>query len=177
MGRGNSSRPTSLPFIKPQDADLATDSNGNYGYEVGGIVLEYSAGAALNVGDVVYVSAANAVNKSNTAATTLGKLAGVVVGGKQTYGEVITRKTDVGVLAANTGESVLVMILGKFWVVSDGAVSAGAILAAGTTTAGRAKSGTITTDTVAGSSGNIIGVALEVAGAAGTTILANIHLM
>lgn len=174
---GNAALPTQTTYERFGQVDVATDSGGKYGYDVGGTVEEYSAGAALNIGDVVYLSAANTVNKSLTAATTLGKLVGVVVGGAKTDMRCISRKLDVGQQAAASGERVLVQVSGKCWAVSDAAVSAGDILAAGTTTAGRVKTGTITTDLAAGSSGNIVGNALELAGGAAVTIMIRLRLM
>lgn len=173
---GNSAEPTNNVFRRATVEDVAADSNGKYGYSVGGITTEYSAGATLNVGDVVYLSAANTVNKSLTAATVLGKVVGVVVGGAQTDMKALSSKSDVGLAAALVNERVIVLYLGKYWVVSDAAVTAGDPLTPGTVTAGRAKTGAITTDLAAGDSGRILGNALEAAAGAALTILAFISI-
>lgn len=88
----------------------------------------------------------------------------------------IDRKLDVGVQAAQVNERVLVLRVGKYYVVSDAAVTAGDPLTPGTGTAGRAKTGTITTDVAAGDSGRLLGNALETAGGAAVVILASIKL-
>lgn len=172
----NNELPTCQSSIILMDEWPQVDSSGRYGYSPGGLIDEFSAGASLNIGDVVYISLANTVNKNATAGTTLGKLAGVVVGGAKTDMRVNMRKEDVGILAAAVGERVLVQYLGKTWVVSDAAFNAGDVLAAGTTTAGRAKQGTITTDLAAGSSGNIIGNALETVGGAAVVSLIKVNI-
>lgn len=173
---GNSDKPTGFGFLTVRVDEIAIAAAGQYGYSPGGLVLEYGAAATLNVGDVVYISGANQVNKSNVAATVLGKVAGVVVGGTRTDMRAIDRKLDVGIQAAQVNERVLVLVYGKFWVVSDAAITAGDPLTPGTGTAGRAKTGTVTTDLVAGDTGRLIGNALELAGGAAVTILASINL-
>lgn len=165
---GTSARPTRYEFIRC----MAEDS----GDEVGGYVEEYKAGAALNVGDLVYVSAANTVNKSATAATVLGKLVGLVVGGAKTGMHALNRKLDVGVQAAALDERVLVLKAGKYWAVSDAAITAGDLLTAGTATAGRVKLGTVTTDLAAGDTGRLVGNALEAAAGAAVVILVSVRL-
>lgn len=168
---GNSHKPTNLSFkLSMVDYD-ALD-----GYSVGGMCRIFKAGATLNVGDTVYMSAANTVNKSATAGTVLGKVQGVVVGGFRTDMRAMTRKLDVGTQAALVNEPVIVLWSGKFWVVSDAAISAGDILTTGTVTAGRAKTGTVTTDLAAGDTGRILGNALELAGGAAVTIMAVFNL-
>lgn len=178
MSDGNSAQPTHHRYIQfGQEPDLEADANGKYGYGVGGRCEVFSAGAALNIGDVVYLSAANTVNKSATLATNLGKVVGVVVGGYKTGMQAISRKLDVGVQAAATDEPVLVQVTGKCWVVAGDTISAGDIIIPSDTTAGRVETGTITTDAAAGNSGNILGNALEAAGAAATVIMARLRLM
>jgi len=126
--------------------------------------LPFTAAAALNIGDVVYLSAADTAAKSNTPAN-YQKFLGVVVGGKATYGYVGTLSTDVGVSAAATGESVLVQRNGKAWVVADAAIVAGALLTQGATTAGRVD------DSASATQGQIIGLALQAATNAADKIL------
>lgn len=172
MSDGNAHNPTNFSFIEHAVDDFGADVNGKYGYAVGGITSLFSAGATLNVGDLVYLSAANTVNKSAVAATVLGKLMGVVVGGWRTDMKALTRKLDVGTQAALVNEAVIVLSRGKYWVVSGAAITAADILTADTGTAGRVKTGTVTTDLVAGDSGRIVGNALEAAGGAAVTIMA-----
>lgn len=173
---GNSHNPTNFSFLESGVDDFGVDANGKFGYTVGGHTRLFSAGATLNVGDVVYLSAANTVNKSATAGTVLGKVQGVVVGGYRTDMRALTRKLDIGTQAALVNEAVIVLWAGKYWVVSDAAITAGDLLTAGTATAGRAKTGTVTTDVAAGDTGRLIGNALEAAGGAAVTIMAVIRL-
>jgi hypothetical protein len=96
---------------------------------VGGIVIRVLAGATLLLGDVVYYSAADTVNKSATNANYAG-FAGVVVGG-QTYdpaGTVMDTSTEVGGTAATVGQWVLVQINGIAFIKSDGAILAGSLV-------------------------------------------------
>lgn len=168
---GGSKRPTNFTYIQSQDEANLVD-----GDTPGGVVLAYKAGAALNVGDIVYLSAAHTVNKSADVADYVA-VAGVVVGGAKTNYEVVQDDQDIGEQAAATGELVLVGVLGKFKVVSDDAITLGNKLTSGGTTAGRAAVGTITTDLAAGQSGSLVGMALEDAAGAAEKILAfiNIH--
>lgn len=169
MSDGNSALPTGFRYtLYGQEWDLAADANGKYGYSVGGAVYVFSAGAALNIGDVVYLSAANTVNKSATTGTVLGKVMGVVVGGKLTDMRCVSRKLDVGVAAAASGDAVIVQYTGKCWVVSDAAIVAGVPLIPGTTTAGRALTGSFA---AAADVGRVLGNALEAAAAAAATIM------
>lgn len=125
---------------------------------VGGTVETFTAGAALNTGDIVFFSAANTVNKSNTQANYVG-FAGVVVGGAATNNNITT---SVGVAATTaSGQSVLVQVSGIATVVAGGTVTvgtnfsvipdtgtAGRVIAG--TTAGQIVGNTITTGTAAG---------------------------
>jgi len=142
---------TNLPFTRRITSDAPSDLG-----SVGGDILPFTAAAALNIGDAVYISAADTVAKSNTPAN-YQKFAGIVVGGKATYNQVGTLSTDVGVAAAATGEIVLVQRSGKAWVVADAAIVAGALLTQGATTAGRVD------DSASATQGQIIGLALQAA--------------
>lgn len=159
---GNAHKPTNLSFTLNMVESGELD-----GYAVGGRCSIYKAGATLLVGDQVYMSAANTANKSATTGTVLGKVLGVVVGGFRTDMRAMTRKLDVGVQAALVNEPVIVLCLGKFWIVSDSAIAAGDPIIPGTVTAGRSKTGTVAADF-----GRITGNALEAAGGAGVTIMA-----
>lgn len=128
---------------------------------VGGKVARFTSGAALNVGDVVYLSAANTVNKSTTSANYAG-FVGVVVGGYST-GMRIPPETNVASIAATSGsgQDVLVQIDGIAWVVAEGTITAGTNFSVicTATTAGRVIAGTtagqmLGTALTTGSSGN-----------------------
>src|SRR4051812_47277038 len=84
----------------------------------GGIVEFFTAGAALNIGDAVYISAASTVNKSLTAGNQ-GKPAGIVVGGDLTAGECADDPADVGSAAASNGGYAIVLMSGKCYVPTD----------------------------------------------------------
>lgn len=126
-------RPSNYPWVKHQSADV--------GVTPGGEVHTFLAGAALLVGDVVYLSAAKTVNKSTTGSNH-DKVVGVVVGGAATYGNVHSAEGDVGIAAASTGEEVLVCVRGIVYVTASGAISVGAAIAPSTGTAGRVRAAT-----------------------------------
>ena len=131
---------------------------------VGGEVNAFLAAGTLLVGDVVYISAANTVAKSATVGDYVS-YAGVVVGGKQTFGHVGTLAADVGDTAALVGELVLVQNTGKAWVTSDAAITVGARVSQGAVTAGRV-------DDVAGAAttSQTCGIALQAATGAAEVI-------
>lgn len=168
-----SRRATNFPWTTGDEAlDNLVD-----GDSPGGRVYRFKAGAALNIGDLVYLSAAHTVNKSNTLSNYTA-VVGVVVGGASTNYEILQDDGDIGRQAAAANEVVLVCTEGKAKVVSDvAAISLGAKLTAGTTTAGRVNVGTITTDLASGNSGSLVGMALEAATAIGQVILClvNVH--
>lgn len=125
----------------------------------GGVVLPFLAAATLLVGDVVFLSAADTVNKSATAANYTAFI-GVVVGGKRTNGEVVDRSLNMtsplGIQAALVGEEVLVQVSGVAYVTSAAAVVVGAALQVQTT------SGQV--DDPAVVAGQIVGTALDATG-------------
>jgi len=133
----------------------------------GGIVFEYIAAAALLVGDVVFFTSAGEANKSATTAD-YQKYCGVVIGGTKTFMRAITRKLDVGIAAAATGERVLVCYIGKAWVKAAAAVTRAGQLTVATT------SGQVD-DAAGATQGQIIGIALEAAANAGDVILALVN--
>lgn len=154
---------TSLPFVRHEDVESDLLANG-------GQVVRFTAGAALNVGDAVYISTTNTVNKSNTAAN-MQKFAGVVVGGKSTYFQACSKSADVGVAACGSGEDVLVQINGRAWVVADAAITVATLLTQGATTAGRVD------DAAGATQGQIIGIALQAASNAADKLLMLINHM
>lgn len=128
----------------------------------GGRVVTLTAGASLNIGDVVFYSAADTVNKSATSANYVGYV-GVVVGGDSfdpegriSYEPLVLASP---VTAATTGQKVLVQIDGIAEVRTDGAVTLGTQVICTATNAGRVISGT--------TAGQILGTALATVGAAG----------
>ena len=135
MPRGAYSyRPTRTAFIH---ASVDDDSRA----KVGGTVVQFKAGAALKLGDVVYISAADTVNKSTTAADHRKRI-GVVVGGAHTNDEVVDDSTLYNVsTAADADEDVLVLVFGIAYVTVAGALSAGDLIIPDTVTAGRVKAG------------------------------------
>jgi hypothetical protein len=151
-------QPAAFGFIAESVEDGAVDAPG-------GSVQVYTAGGTLLVGDVVFVSAANTVNKSNTPANYQG-FAGVVVGGTKTDMRVITRRNDYGITAAVVNEKVLVQNSGKAIVIADAATAVAANLTQGATTAGRVD------DSASATQGQIIGQSLEAAANAGDKLLA-----
>ncbi len=156
----------------------------------GGVVVRMTAGATLNVGDCVYVSAALTVNKA-TGAGAGQQVVGIVVGGKATYGQCYMDKVGFGTIpAAAVNEDVFVQVSGIAWAVADNtAILAGSRIAASSTTAGRIRLATdlviaagavAVTSAAANGAGTIsgdgidktIGIALEAnGGVAGTVIL------
>jgi len=126
---------------------------------VGGVVEVFTSGAALNTGDCVYLSAANTVNKSLTAANYAGFI-GVVVGGRSTQMNIIT-KTGFAATSAS-GQEVLVQVSGIATVVAGGTITAAtnfSVMPDAAGTAGRVVAGTtagqmLGTALTTGSSGN-----------------------
>lgn len=156
--------PTNLPYIKGKDSDADT--------AIGGRCVEIAAGGALKLGEYVVVSAANTVNKSNTAANDV-KRVGVVVGGDLTGMRAVSEKSQYGVLTVTSaiGGRALVQIDGLVYTIADGTIAAVGALTLGTTTAGRVKAITVGTT----GAGAVLGVNLETAGAAGDLMLTLLH--
>lgn len=160
------SRASNLPYVMHRQDD-------NSPATTGGNVFPFVAAAALNVGDVVFLSALNTVNKSTTSANYVAMI-GVVVGGKQTYGDVFDSRMAAGsstpaavlaagsVLAANANEEVLVQVDGIAYVYCAAAVALGAPLQV-LTTSGRV-------DDPAAVAGQIVGTALDVGAGAASVI-------
>ncbi len=178
--------PTNLPWI------MMNDSLGEDGgqFAVGGVVFVATAGAALNIGDAVFISGVGTVNKSVTAADHQ-KRCGIVVGPVaravvSSFQKVIQRINDVGLQAAATNDPVLVCFGGLCYAVADAAITVGVAVAPSTTVAGRvrpatnpvvAAGATAVTSTAANGAiitgdgfNRIIGMAFDASAAAGNII-------
>lgn len=126
----------------------------------GGFTVPMLAGAAIAVGDAVYLSAASHVSKGVAANNAL--ILGVVVGGKGTKGRTYPEARIGDVAAAAAEDWVLVCFLGKVRAVADAAIAAGARVSFGAT-AGRLDDPTTDATTVVGTT---VGKALTAAGGA-----------
>lgn len=157
---GGSHRPTAFGWLN------LSENNGESVGEIGGICVPLKAEVALNVGDVVYLSATvlKQVSKSNVAATTLDRIAGVVVGGELTDNAVIQDDALIGTLpAAAIGQRVLVAVQGIVKVLADAAIATfNAKVIDSIVVAGRVASGT--------TAGHVVGHALDTAAGAGSVI-------
>lgn len=137
---------TNLPYVRHEPSNA--DNQDEY---VGGTVVRFKAGAALNVGDVVYISAANTVNKSATTAD-YAAFAGVVVGGTDTAFDCISNDSDVGIAACSaSGEYVLVQVTGLAWVKAAAATAVAKTVGV-VTTAGQVDDSTATAGAYVGTS-------------------------
>lgn len=120
-------KPSNFPWIRNSEEDLDPGA-------LGGMVMAFTAAVDLNVGDQVFLSAANTVDKSTTQAD-YAAATGVVMGGAaiDMY-EVVP--FNVGVPAAAANELVLVAWAGRVTVPAEGAISAGNIVGSSAATAG-----------------------------------------
>lgn len=164
--KGGSHRPTAFGWI-----NLSEDNGETIG-EIGGIVVPLKAEVALNIGDVVYLSATvlKQVSKSAVAATTLDRIAGIVVGGDLTNSEVVQDDALIGVCpAAAIGGKVLVAISGIAKVLADAAIAGfNQKVIDSTIVAGRVAVGV--------TAGHVVGRALDTAAGAGSVIKVLIEL-
>lgn len=122
---------------------LMNDDSGLDGgaYATGPVCVVAKAGATLLIGDAVFWSAAFTVNKSTTAGDRL-KRAGFVVGGvprsMADYTlEALLNALDIGEIAGNVNDTVLVAVGGIAIGIADSAIAAGAQVTFSATTAGR----------------------------------------
>lgn len=151
--KGGSHRPTAFGWINH------SEDNGETANEIGGTVVPMIAEVALNIGDVVYMSAVTQgnVNKSAVAATTLDRIVGVVVGGEDTEMSVIQDDALIGTKqAAAAGRKVLICISGIAKVLADAAIATvGTKVIDSVVVAGRVAAGV--------TKGHIVGIALQTA--------------
>ena len=120
-------KPTNFPWLRNSEEDLDTGA-------LGGQVMTFKAAAALLIGDQVFLSAANTVNKSTTQAD-YAECVGVVLGGAQIDMYEVA-PFNVGAAAAAINELVLVAWAGRVTVPAEGVIAAGAIVGASAATAG-----------------------------------------
>jgi hypothetical protein len=136
--------------------------------QAGGNTVRLTAGADLKIGDAVYISDTNTVNKSTTQ-TNAKYFVGIVVGGDDLggsernvvpYDEV--DYPDIGTTAALSGHAVIVQVSGiAIGVVGGTAVVKQNQLMFDTATAGRLIPGT--------TAGQMVGIALESVATAGAS--------
>lgn len=164
--KGGSHRPTAQGWVN------YSEDNGETPAEIGGGVVCLTAEVNLNVGDVVYASAAVAgnVNKSLTPATTLDRIVGIVVGGDNTNMEVVQDDALIGtLLAAAAGKRVLVAQIGIAKVLADAAIATiGTKLIDSTIVAGRVAAGV--------TAGHVIGRNMNTAAGAASVVKVLIDL-
>lgn len=129
----------------------------------GGPTIPFKATVALKVGDAVSLAAAGFVTKTVVAADGT-KFAGIVVGGGADFGGgySLDDSGSVGAALVAINKVAQVRVAGIAYVVSGAAIAVGARLGFDTTIAGR-----VLTNAVAGQT---IGIAMDVAGAAGVVI-------
>lgn len=122
-----------IPFFT---SNVAFDSL--TGGQPGGQVRFVLADDSLLVGDIVYWSDTNTVNKSATLAN-YSMIAGVVVGGTRLSSQSSVASADVGTLAATVGQRVIILKQGRTWIRSgqNGIVIAGRRILPSDSIAGR----------------------------------------
>jgi len=129
----------------------------------GGPTIPFKATVALKIGDAVSLAAAGFVTKTAVAADGT-KFAGIVVGGGGNFGGDFSLEdsgsTGYAIAAAN--KNVQVRVIGIAYVVAGAAIAVGARVGFDTGTAGR-----VITNATAGQT---IGIAMDVAAAAGDKI-------
>ena len=138
----------------------------------GGIAKIFNAAAPLNVGDHVWVSALNQVNKSAVAVDHVKRI-GIVVGGDLTNMEIQSEAAQVGNPASsniaiagqpgNIPQKTLVCIFGVCWVIADAAIPVGTPIAGSILVAGRIRAAVLP---VALNDSRVVGQLLKAAGAA-----------
>lgn len=148
---------STLRFLGPYWTTTQSFDSLNGG-QVGGETRTYLAGGTLLVGDVVYLSANNTVNKSATASNH-EKVVGVVVGGRSTNMLLALDSADVGTTAAAVNRPVIVLRQGRAWVMLDtvtatDTIHAGDRIKPSTGIAGRVRPATATI-TATGAAGTI----------------------
>lgn len=112
------------------------------GNQVGGHVQFYLAADSCRIGQLVALTSARSVAPTTTLAT-YNKLVGVVVGGTRTGMQASLAVADTSTLAATANQKVIVMDIGRYWLLDSGAVPPGSLvspaLGGSLTAAGRIK--------------------------------------
>ncbi len=154
--RGGSYPPNTIPWSAYSE-ELAEIKG-----SVGGETVVMQAAQALNIGDGVFVSGVDIVDKSTTVGDYAAR-AGIVVGGQipaEGNMAVLQDTLDIGEIAAAINKLVLVCVGGICRVVADGIIAVGDVVEPDAVTAGRVSTGTT----------QPFGVALEAAALAGDKI-------
>jgi len=154
--RGLSFSPNTIAWSAYSD-ELAEIAGG-----VGGETIVMNAVQAMNIGDGVFISALDAVDKSTTLLDYAAR-AGIVVGGQipaEGNMAILQHPNDIGEIAAAINKPVLVCVAGVCRAVADGIIAIGDIVEADAVTAGRVSTGTT----------QPFGVAMDAAALAGDVI-------
>lgn len=157
-------KPTVLSGILMND-DSGLDGGA---YANGPACVVVKAAASLLVGDGVFLSAAFTVNKSIVAGDRLKRL-GIVVGGVPRSVadytlEALLNALDIGEIAGNTNDTVLVAVGGICVGVADGAIGAGAQVTFSAATSGRV---TAAASAAVSDAMGVVGIAIDAAAANG----------
>lgn len=190
------SKPTIGGYMIFRDTAVTPAEGGTDLIYPAGIVLPFIGAVVLNLGDAVWLSADNTVNKSAVLADH-SKSIGIVVGGDLTGGECGGPKAQYGAKAVNSigaggSPNVLVQVYGVQYVVCDAAMAVGPICAS-VTVAGRVRAASAlaiaaggvavtsvaangTTDITGDGQSRVIGRLLQAAAAPGDVRLALIGI-
>lgn len=154
--RGLSFSPNTIAWSAYSD-ELAEIAGG-----VGGETIVMNAAQAMNIGDGVFISALDTVDKSTTVLDYTAR-AGIVVGGQipaEGNMAILQHPLDIGEIAAAINKPVLVCVGGICRAVADGVIAIGDIVEPDAVTAGRVSTGTT----------QPFGVAMDAAALAGDII-------
>jgi len=125
--RAGARKPSNFPWLRSAEEDLDTGA-------LGGQVMAFKAAVNLNIGDQVFLSAANTVDKSTTQAD-YAEAVGIVVGGAAIDMYEVA-PFEVGKPAAAALELILVAWAGRVTVPAEGVIAAAAIVGASAATSG-----------------------------------------
>ncbi len=154
--RGLSFSPNTIAWSAYSD-ELAEIAGG-----VGGETIVMNAAQAMNIGDGVFVSGVDIVDKSITVLDYVAR-AGIVVGGQipaEGNMAILQHPSDIGEIAAAINKPVLVCVGGICRAVADGIIAVGDVVEPDAVTAGRVSTGVT----------QPFGVALDAAALAGDVI-------
>lgn len=158
MPTGGDHRPTIFPYVSnAESSDVKMPS--------GGIIIRGIALVDLKIGESVFANGTlDTFTKSATPAN-YATLNGVVVGGTQTFGQVLQDDALIGsTVAAKAGETVMIMTFGVAKVIADAAMATVHVKVTGaSTTSGR-------TGTTSAAAGNYLGILLDAAAGAASIV-------